>query len=1077
MKKSFLSLLAAMASVACMADAADFSVSWISDQNVVGVNKEDSHATYMPYQSQASMMADPRYDTPWLDPNGAQWLDLNGMWKFRFVKGTPEGPGASDFQAVDFDDSAWNEIRVPMSWEMDPRYNKPTYNNTGYPFVNEPPRAMTGHEEHGITDHNATGFYRRDFRLPAGWDVDKRIFLHFDGVYSCAAVWVNGKFAGYSQGANNVAEFDITPLVHAGENQLSVKVFRWCDGSYIEGQDMWRMSGIHRDVYLYATPKCAVRDHYITADYKTPDATEADLNVELTVDNRDNLAADKTITVELRDAAGKLVAKKSQAVSVSQPSTKLNFAFPGLKNLNPWSPESPYLYTVAVVQADAKGLDEMAFSTKFGFRDVKIDVAKNGSATSRQLKVNGKRVFIKGTNIHDTHPVYGRYVDNATMLRDLTLMKQANMNTVRTSHYPRHEKMYAMMDALGLYCIDEADLECHGNNSLTDNPDWTAAFVDRDVRMVLRDRNHPSIIIWSLGNENGSGRNMTACYNAVRALDPRPIHCHGDKASDMHSEMYSTIDQVKEYADGHDGKPFVLCEYAHAMGQAVGNLQDYWDAIYAGSSTLGGCIWDWVDQAVYDPALLVKGDTITADGFHKWTAGYDFDPFFNDHAYNDKCFQGNFLDNGLVTPDRRWTAKLTEVKKVYQPVSFTYVPSDGKIVVASKDETEIPFENYYFTYSLLRDGVEVAENVFIDYLPARDKVEIPVDFSNYGPLTDDAEYSVIAGMHLRNAADWAPRGYRVADEQFMLTDRRSLPKINAKGSLKVKGNKVIGDRFSVEFNENGAIKSYVYDGAELIASAPEYSDFRRIDNDTEGKTALANSEDSGKYDYDYAATGIESYEIVAPLKKRGNSASLTMAAKGSKADYEVTYTVYPTGQVDMRVTFEPQRRGLRRLGMGMAFAPGFEQVEYYAKGPWSNYTDRQTGSYIARYSTTLRDMVDENIHPQSYGDRQQLRDLTLFNPAAGIDVNIQAQGPVSFSLSHYDELQWNNQIQFTKLHWADLECHPRTFAHFDYWTRGIGNNSCGADFCLPKYETPYPGDTRVSGPLSYTLRFTPRSSK
>lgn len=1047
--------------------ADDFSIEWIADQNVFAVNKEDGHATMMPYSSRAALLADPRYDSPWLRPQGAEWLDLNGTWKFRWVKGTPEGPGPSDFQQADLDDSGWDEIRVPMSWEMDPRYNLPTYNNTGYPFHNEPPRAMSGFEEHGITDHNATGFYRRTFDLPRSWESGKRVFIHFDGVYSCAAVWVNGKFAGYSQGSNNVAEFDITRFVHPGENKIGVKVFRWCDGSYIEGQDMWRMSGIHRDVYLYATPQVAVRDHYITADYHKDDATEADLNVELTVDNRDNLpSVSKTFRLEVRDPRGNLVGQTAAKADVAAPASKVGLSIPGLKNLSAWTPETPNLYTVVITQLAPDGSEEMAFATKYGFR--KIDHVND--ARGNYFTINGRRFFVKGTNIHDTHPLYGRHVPDETMLLDLRLMKRANINAVRTSHYPRHEKMYAMMDALGLLCIDEADLECHGNHSLTRNPDWAEAYIDRNVRMVMRDRNHPCVIFWSLGNENGSGPNLRACYDAVRALDPRPIHNCGDPSTDMRSDMYSNINYVKESAAGRDGKPYILCEYAHAMGQAIGNLQEYWDVIKAGSGTVGGCVWDWVDQAVYDPRRIAPGDTISADGFRNWTGGYDFDPYFKTHAHNDNAFQGNFLNNGIITPDRAWTAKLTEVKRVYQNADFSLNAAGDSLAIVN----EYPWSNIgdmcYLAYSLLRDGVAVETLAAdIDIAPAG-KATLPVKFTKMAD--DGAEYHLNAALRLKNATDWAPRGYQMADAQFPLTERRPLADIKAKGSLKVAGNKVTGKNFSVEFTDEGALKSYIFDGVELIALTPEYNDFRRIDNDTEGKTALNGTEDCGNFDYDYAATGIEARKITSPLRKKGNAATVAMRGEGWKTNYDVVYTVYPTGQLDMTVTFDPRRRGLRRLGMGMAFAPGFEQVEYFAKGPWSNFSDRQTGSYMGRYNTTMRDMVDENTHPQTYGDRQHLRDLTLFNPD-GVNLRVEAKGDVSFSLSHYDELAWNNQIQFTKLHWEDLKWHPETFAHFDLFTRGLGGNSCGGDCCLPQYEVPYPGDPRVDGPLTYTLRFTP----
>lgn len=1047
------------------AGATRFDEHWIADQHVTGVNKEDGHATYMPYADREALMADTRFDKPWQDPHKADFVSLNGTWKFRFVPGTPDGPGHADFQSASLDDSGWDDIRVPMSWEMTGRYNKPTYNNTFYPFHNTPPAAMRGHEDHGITEHNAVGFYRRDFDMPEGWR-DKRVFLHFDGVYSCCAVWINGRFAGYSQGANNVAEFDISDLARTGRNQLSVKVYRWCDGSYLEGQDMWRLSGIHRDVYLFATPRTFVRDHYITVSGQSADGTAGILDVAVELDNRDGKKTAKTVAVELYDAARRLVASASKRADISGKSEKIHLTTPALAGLKPWNVDNPYLYSVVVRQFDGDR-EEMAFATKYGFRNI----ASVDSADHHYYTINGKRIFFKGADIHDTHPLYGRYVDNETMLADICLMKKANLNTVRTSHYPRTPKMYAMMDAYGIYVMDEADLECHGNQSLTRNADWEDAFTDRSRRMVLRDRNHPCVVFWSLGNENDSGPNMSACYNTVKSLDGRFVHCHGDKASDMYSEMYPTIDGVKSLMAGApDGRPYFMCEYAHAMGQAVGNLTDYWQLIENSTGIVGACIWDWVDQGIYDPAAIAAGNTVNADGFHAWTGGYDFDPWFDNHATNDKSFQGNFLNNGIITPDRRWTSKLSEVKKVYQHVEFRDY-ADGRLTIVNK----YPFNNlndkFYLRGTVLRDGREAENFTMPVFVAALDTARVAL------PMTvvpgDDAEYSLIVGLCLKEDAPWAERGYMLADEQFALSPRMALPAVNAAGPLAVTGRKVKGDGFEIEFDENGALCSYIYGGRQLIARAPEYNDFRRIDNDTEGKQCVDGVNDGGDMRYDYAATGIENHTVHSPLTVADGKASLAMSATGSKTAYSVDYTVYPDGTLDMKVTFDPQRRGLRRLGMGMAFAPGFEEIEYFAKGPDTNYKDRQTGSYARLYSTTIRDMVDENVHPQTYGDRQAMRSLLLRDKEGKTDLRILAQGDVAFSLTHYDELAWNRETYYHRLHWADLTEHPETFAHFDYWQRGIGNNSCFSDCCLPHYETPYPGNMQGADELSYTLRFCP----
>lgn len=1043
-----------------------FDISWIANQHVTGVNREPGHATIIPYASKSALLADPHYGQPWLTPANAMTLSLNGKWRFRYVPGSNEAPGKSEFQAENYNDGDWDLIQVPMSWEM-AGYSKPTYNNTGYPFKNEPPRAMDGWEDHGVEGNNATGFYRRTFDLPADWK-DKRVMVHFDGVYSCAAVWVNGIFVGYGQEANNDAEYDITAALHPGTNHIAVRVYRWCDGSYLEGQDMWRMSGIHRDVYLVATPKVFVRDHYITTLDQSDDATSGKLNVALDIDNRDGQKGSRTYQLELRDANGNVVATAQQTVKLNGKSTKLNLTTGLLTGLKPWNTETPNLYDVIISQVNGKTADEV-FCTKYGFRNIKLV----NTDTDKYVTINGKRIFFKGTNIHDTHPVYGRYVDVPTMLRDITLMKRANLNTVRTSHYPRQSKMYAMFDYYGLYVMDEADLECHGHQGLTQDSTWRDAFVDRDIRMVLRDRNHPSVIFWSVGNENGHGENLNACYRAIHSLDSRLVHsCEQVSSTDLYSEMYTSVDGVKGNANGRYGKPFFICEYAHAMGQAVGNLIDYWKVIENSHGVIGGCIWDWVDQAVYDPVKIQLGDTISARGFHAWTCGYDYDPYVtnNPGRFNDRSFQGNFLDNGILTPDRKWTSKLTEIKKVYQYVEFSLNGNNLSI------KNKYPFLNlgdrFYLKGIVSKDGNQVKDFTVnsLNIAPGTTgSVTLP-DFgvnSGYG-----SEYTLTVALCLKDKQPWADAGYGLADEQFILQQRpATLPAVQAEGKVSVKGKKVTGKDFTVEFDNNGAISSYIYKGVQLLAAAPEYNDFRRIDNDTEGKQYEKNNGDAGDYKYDYTATGIEKHAITAPLAVKDGKASIAMEATGWKSNYQVKYTVYPNGVVDMTVKFDPQRRGLRRLGMGMQFAPGFENVEYYARGPKSNYKDRQTGSYLGRYNTTIDGMVEENIHPQTYGDHQDLRDLVL-SGNGNVKLRVETEGTVSFSLSHYDDTQWNMNTQYVRQHWTDLVHDPQVYAHFDLWQRGIGNNSCFSDSCLPQYETPYPGNNQGST-LTYTLRFIP----
>ena len=1058
-----------------------FSVSWISNQNKVGDYKEDAHATFIPYASVEQMKADAtHYAEPWQQPDEtkAEYINLNGTWKFKYVPGTLSGPGSSEFQAKDYNDNSWGTIRVPLSWEM-ANYGKLVYTNVGYPFSNNPPDANTGLTSYGVTDHNATGFYRRTINIPAIWK-DKRVFVHFDGVYSAAVVWVNGKYVGYSQSSNTDAEFDITGFVETGDNQLSVRVYRWCDGSYLEGQDMWHLSGIHRDVYLVAMPKVFVADHYITSSLSS-DATSGSMSVKLTVDNRDNTSATKTLQVSLLDCEGNQIATGKETYTGTSTVDK-TITLSSLNSLHPWSAEDPYLYTVVVSQKDENGAEEMAFSTKYGFRNI----TKSGNL----ININGKRVYFKGVNTQDTHPEYGRAIDMETMMKDLTMMKKANVNTVRTSHYPRQPKMYAMMDALGFYVMDEADVECHYNQNLSSNSSWITAMDDRTKRMVLRDRNHPSVIFWSLGNECGGGSNFSTTYNTCKNLDSRFVHYEGAGSgtnySDLGSNMYPTVSSVRENRSGLNGKPYFICEYAHAMGQAVGNLKEYWDVIENSTGIIGGCIWDWVDQSVYDPTKLVNGQKKSDNGFNYWVSGYDY----NSTSGINYGFQGNFLNNGIITPDRTWTGKLSEVKKVYQNVKFSDFSASAKSVNIANKYAFMPIsqDNFDIAYRVMKDGRLIEEGTLASFQTIAAGSSATVTLPINTAVDKSAEYLVNIELRVKKptngAADWtiwAEEGYSIADAQFSLSEQNTsngtakgtdgtmgfpvLPSYtSAGGSLSVSGNTVSGTdnngkAYSIVFNSSGKMTSWTYDGKNLIAAGPDFNSYRKVDNDRGFSPSFSNS---------------SSLSITRALAKSGNNA--TMSVKGSATDcsYTINYTFYPDGTVDMNVKFSPSQ-SLARIGLGMQFASGFENVEFYARGPRSNYSDRKTGSYLGRFTTTVDDMVDEMIHPQTFGDHEDMRELILTNKASNVQIGIKAGGRASFSLSHYDETKWctsGDSMWNTKLHWYDLTRYQQVYAHFDYMQRGLGNSSCGGDSCLSDYMCP---SSSWNSNYGYTLRFTPQS--
>ncbi len=1012
------------------------------DQTIYEENKEAAHATFIPYSSTTAMKSDVNYEYPWLTPEKADYLSLNGTWKFNFVPEPSVRPGEEDFWGNDADVSAWDDIEVPSCWEMK-GYDLPLYVNVEYAFLNNPPYIKN--KVDGVGD-NPVGSYRRTFTLPQGWDA-KNVFLHFDGLYSAAFVWVNGQYVGYTQGGNNDHEFDISAHVCTGENNICVQVFRWSDASYLEGQDMFHMSGMHRDVYLYATPKAFVRDHYITSTLNSK-YDGGSMNIAIEVDNRTAIAASKTVEAELIAPDGAVVATKNVAVELAEGVKVANcdILFDDLTSLQAWSAEKPNLYTVVVRQKGADGNEEMVFSTKYGFRHIEI---KNGV-----VLINGQRVYFKGVNTQDTHPLYGRTMDVATMLKDIELMKQANVNMVRTSHYPRAAKMYAMFDYYGIYVMDEADVECHKSwtdkkdNSISNDPTWQAQYVDRTVRMVMRDRNFPSIVFWSLGNESGVGVNFNATYSVTKVLDSRPVHYEGysnvnsANNTDMDSKMYPNLAYTESHCNSSiGGEPFFLCEYAHAMGNAVGNLQDYWDIIEGSNYGIGGCIWDWVDQSIYDPQAIKNGQ-LMKNGFPHYTAGYDY----------PGPHQGNFMNNGVITADRAWTAKLTEVKKVYQFVKFTY--NTNKIIVKNKyNFTNL--KEFDVRYSLLCDGRVVEEKVVAapSVAPgAQSAIQAVFDTQK----ESGKEYLVNVELLVKEATPWCEAGYPIASEQFVVQERTALATVQPADETltvnKSNGVSVTNGNISFKVNKSGFITEWVANGVQVVepGNYPIYSNVRWIENESP----------YGEHNFGDKSASINSATVSSALSGDGKTCNVTVTAQHSKCPYVITYTIYSSGVVDMNVQYTPNTNSLRRVGLDMLFPAGYEYVEYYAKGPWENYVDRQTGSFLGRYTTTVDDMFEMYPHPQSHGNRMALRDLTLVNPDNGNAIKIETEGQVSFSLSHYNQAQYLTP----QLHPWELVKDDVVYATFDYMQRGLGNGSCG-----PWTESQYYCPT---GKVSHKMRIS-----
>ena len=1025
------------------------------DETCFGENKLAPHATFMPYATTAALRADAvRYAQPWNDPNGAEWLSLNGLWKLSWTNAPSNAP-EEEFWGDNADVEEWDTITVPSCLEMK-GYGSPYYINVDTPFNDNYPKIVM---RAGCV--NSAASYRRTFILPEGWENDKRVVLHFDGIYSAAFVWVNGEYVGYTQESNNDAEFDLTSVVRSGENNIAVRVIRFSDGSYLEGQDMWRMSGIHRDVYLYATPKTYVQDHFLSSTLSTSDYTSGSLQVSLKMENPAAAAVTKHVIATLLSPSGEQVGSERAEVNFAAGETEKEtvLTFSALSGLQLWSAETPSLYTVEISQTDADGNEEMAFATKHGFRDVRIKSGK--------VYVNGKAVLFKGVNTQDTHPVHGRSIDVATMLRDVQIMKQANINTVRGSHYPRQAKMYSMFDYYGLYCMDEADIECHynweqGGNTITRAQSWQPQFVDRMERMVMRDRNFPSVIFWSLGNESGTGINMQAAYNRAKELDPaRIVHYEGATRggasyTDLYSVMYPTVSAVASAAKNNSKRqPYFICEYAHAMGNAVGNLKEYWEKIDGSTYGIGGCIWDFVDQSIYS-AEDIKNGTLTQNGRPKYMTGYDF----------PGPSQGNFVNNGLIPAHRAWTSKLAQVKQIYQYVRFGSL-SSNKYLQLTNGYAFTNLNAFDVTYAVLCDGeeVETGEIAPINCLPGNSSlVTLPIATT----LEEGKEYLLNVTFSLREATSWAEAGYPIAAQQYVLQSRPdALPAVAADASLSpvTVTSSVIGSntlynisngKETIEVYGMGKMRTWKYDGKAIMENMYnflDYSDFRWVENDE----ATGNTRNTGNGITAYAMTQV-------PTVDADGSAYWTTLHTGTLCNAQYDYRFYPNGTLDVQVTYTPQSSDLRRIGSAMQMPAGFQEVTYYARGPWDNFCDRKEAAFLGRYTSSVADMLEPTPRPQTSGNRTELRELTLRNVTNDLILSLQTEGQVDFGVLHHAD----KDLAGVRHAWNLGATPSKTILHLDYAQKGLGNGSCGkgtgtlAGYCLPS-----------SGTYTHLLRFRP----
>ena len=958
MKK--LMLTAALLIIAACTESGE-RPAW-NDIDVIRENTEAPRAIFVPERS---------------DGGDEHLLSLNGEWKFSFSE-SPAGR-IKNFYEASFDTSAWGNIPVPSNWERH-GYGYPIYINVPYPFEIDEPN-VPGKK-------NPVGSYRRDFDVPAAWDSDE-VFLQFGGVSSAFYVWINGEYVGYSEGSKTGSEFRVTDKVKAGSNSIAVEVYRWSTGSYLEDQDFWSLSGIQRDVTLYARPKTRVRDYFVHSNLDD-DYRDGIFSVDLSLANDNTVPTTETVTVEIRDG-DTIVYKQDADIEISAGESQYSFGTT-LANVRQWSAEYPNQYSLSI------SLGDEVISQMIGFRTVEI--------TNGRFMVNGKLVKLKGVNLHEHHEVTGHVVDEATMLKDIELMKASNMNAVRNSHYPHQERWYELTSEHGLYMVDESNIESHGygydhDKTLGNKPHWKDHHLDRTQRMLERSKNFPSVVIWSLGNEAGDGVNLGATYNWIKSRDlSRPVQYEtegdieevGERHSDFHSSMYWRHWDLEQYAQTHNDRPFVLIEYSHAMGNSSGNLREYWDVINKHDILAGGFIWDWVDQG------LIEHDE---DGVPYWTYGGDYGPA-------DVPSSGNFNFNGLVFPDRRVQPAFWEVKRVYQHVDF--VPD-------SLSSGELTIRNHYnFTnlsefelhWSVSEDGTVVQRGTVddLDIAPeTSSSLWLPY---NMRSLRTGPEHHLLLQLVAADARGLMPAGHVYAEQQFALPVQQlpgSAMEEYIAGAVEVKQDEnlttVSSTDLSVGFDTgSGLLVSVNHRGRELLkqALAPN---FWRAPTDN----------DFGNYMPHWAAVWeqagrnrtLESFVVNTdnPCCTRIEARySFASDSGDALAEWVATYEVTADGRVSVDNTFtrDPDLPVMPRVGMNVELIRSLDQVEWFGRGPHENYSDRKESANVGRYQNTVPDHYVPYMRPQENGYKTDVRWLSLSDADSGLLVI--ADELVSFGVSH-----------------------------------------------------------------------------
>jgi beta-galactosidase len=980
---------------------------WNNNPHLFQVNRLDAHNTSIPYSNESEALQ------CGLEP-ADNYLSLNGTWKFKMVE-NPSGR-LPEFSADNYDISKWQTIKVPGNWQTQ-GFDYPIYTNSIYPWSKyenlTPPRTPTV--------YNPVGMYKRSFELPAGWE-SKKCILHFAGVNSAFYVWINGRYVGYGEDSFTSDEYNISSYLKPGANTIAVEVFRWCDGSWLEDQDMIRLSGIFRDVSIYTVPKVHIGDFFYVTDLdKEYRNAKFHFKATLTADRSANLSGYK-VKVQLYD-------KKS--IPVFTIPLEMNTAFKNGKvevasschvtDPLKWSAEKPNLYTMLVSLTDNSGKVLEYLSCRVGFREFKI---ANG-----QLKLNGKRILLKGVNRHESHPETGQAISKETMIKDILLMKRYNINSVRTCHYPNNPLWYDLCDQYGIYVIDETNLETHGVRETVpgNKPEWTAACVDRATNMVERDKNHPSILFWSLGNEAGGGSNFQTMYDKIKSIDTtRLIHYEGDnKYSDVTTHMYHPFEAMRKYGESGNPKPFMLCEYTWGQGNGVGNLFKFWDLFEKYPNLQGGFIWDFIDKTLKDQQ------------------GYKYGGDWGDSP-ND----GTFCVDGLVSSDRTPQPELYEVKKVYQNIKLS--PADllsGKIKInnwflfTNINEFEAAWQ-LYADSSLVDSGVIPAAD--LDISPLTEKtISLPY---RQPVLKAGVRYFLNISFTTKEKSIWADAGHEIASEQFQIPYTTpavaslapiSPIKLQVKSTAQV--ITISNNSVKVEFNKaTGAIISYSYNSRLLINNGPVPS-FWRAPTDTDRGNGMLSRCDTW-YQSSQSRTldtlivnksNPDAIEISAFISIPSTPASLVV----------IQYKILQTGELLVSQSFYPGSKTMPEIpliGHVLTMPDHFNKLTWFGKGPYENYIDRNLSSKIGVYQTTVDDNYTEYVRPQENGNHTQTSWLKLTDEQGeGILV---CSDNIEFSALRFTA----NELQ-NKKHAFELIKDENIILHINQRQMGLGgDNGWGA---------------------------------